>query len=119
MSRGWPRSAGRLAISALRQSVARESRARTAAAAHDASRDFHVVLARATHNDELVRTLESLWIVEVGRRLLSARSATQDWVPSDIADHESIADAVERGDGEHASALMAAHIGAALQHWQT
>ena len=105
-------------LRALGQSIARESRARTASAAHDASRDFHVTLARATHNDELVRTLESLWLVEVGRRLLSARSAMQDWVPSDVADHEAIAAAVEHGDADQAGALMAAHIGAALQHWR-
>lgn len=103
---------------ALRRSIAREERTRTAPAAHDASRDFHVALARATHNDELVRTLESLWLVEVGRRLLSRRSATQDWVAPDVEDHRAIADAVERGDGEHAAALMAAHIGAALRHWR-
>jgi DNA-binding GntR family transcriptional regulator len=103
----------------LRQSIARESRARTATAAHDASRDFHVALARATGNDELVRTLESLWIVEVGRRLLSRRSATEAWVPPDIADHEAITAAVEDGDGERAATLMAAHIDAALHHWRT
>jgi DNA-binding GntR family transcriptional regulator len=105
-------------LRALRQSIAREERARSAPAAHDASRDFHVALARATHNDELVRTLESLWLVEVGRRLLSRRSATEDWVPPDIADHRAIADAVERGEGEHAAASMAAHVDAALRHWR-
>jgi DNA-binding GntR family transcriptional regulator len=105
-------------LRALHQSIARESRARTASAAHDASRDFHVALARATHNDELVRTLESLWIVEVGRRLLSRRSATQDWVPPDIADHRAIALAVAHRDAERAAALMAAHIDSALRHWR-
>jgi DNA-binding GntR family transcriptional regulator len=105
-------------LRALHQSIARESRARTASAAHDASRDFHVALARASHNDELVRTLESLWILEVGRRLLSRRSATQDWVPADIADHRAIALAVEHGDAERAAALMAAHIDSALRHWR-
>jgi DNA-binding GntR family transcriptional regulator len=105
-------------LRALRQSIARESRARTATAAHDASRDFHVTLARATHNDELVRTLESLWIVEVGRRLLSRRSATQDWVSHDVADHEAIADAVERQEPDKAASLMSLHIDAALQHWR-
>ena len=106
-------------LRALRRSITRESRARTAAAAHDASRDFHVALAHATHNDELVRTLESLWIVEVGRRLLSRRSAAQDWVSADVEEHEAIAQAVERGDAERAAALMTGHIGDALQHWQT
>jgi DNA-binding GntR family transcriptional regulator len=106
-------------LRALRQCVARESRARTATAAHDASRDFHVALARASQNDELVRTLQSLWIVEVGRRLLSARSATQDWVSADVEEHEAILEAVEQGDAGRAAALMSDHIGDALQHWQT
>jgi DNA-binding GntR family transcriptional regulator len=105
-------------VRALGQCIARESRARTAIAVHDASRDFHVALARATGNDELVRTLESLWLVEVGRRLLSRRSATQDWVAPDVADHETIAAAVERQAGDEAARLMSAHIGAALQHWR-
>ncbi len=105
-------------LRSLRQSITRESRARTAAAAHDASRDFHVALAHATRNDELVRTLESLWIVEVGRRLLSARSAIQDWVSADVGEHQAVADAVEQGDADRAAALMAAHVGEARQHWQ-
>jgi DNA-binding GntR family transcriptional regulator len=105
-------------VRALGQCIARESRARMAIAVHDASRDFHVALARATGNDELVRTLESLWLVEVGRRLLSRRSATQDWVAPDVADHEAIAVAVERQAGDEAARLMSAHIGAALQHWR-
>jgi len=105
-------------LRALRQCIAREEKARASIAVHDASRDFHVALARATGNDELVRTLQSLWLVEVGRRLLARRSATQDWVAPDVEDHRAIAEAVERGDGEHAAALMAAHIGAALQHWR-
>jgi DNA-binding GntR family transcriptional regulator len=105
-------------LGALRRTIAREARAKTATAVHDASRDFHVALARATQNDELVRTLESLWLVEVGRRLLARRSAAQDWVAPDVADHEAIAGAVERGDGERAAALMSTHIGEARQHWR-
>ena len=105
-------------VRALTQCITRESRARTATAAHDASRDFHIALARATHNDELVRTLDSLWLVEVGRRLLSRRSAGEPWVSADVEDHRAIAEAVERHDGARAGALMSQHIGEALQHWQ-
>ena len=105
-------------LKALRQAIAREAKARSAGAAHDASRDFHIALARATHNDELVRTLDSLWLVEVGRRLLSRRSASEPWVSADVDDHEAIADAVERQEAERAAALMSSHIGEALQHWQ-
>jgi DNA-binding GntR family transcriptional regulator len=106
-------------LKALRQAIAREEHAKTAVKVHDASRDFHVALARATHNDELVRTLESLWLVEVGRRLLTRRSADQDWVSPDVAEHDAIARAVRDRDADRAGRLMAAHIGAALQHWQS
>ena len=105
-------------LKALRQVLARETKARSAAAAHDASRDFHIALARATHNDELVRTLDSLWLVEVGRRLLSRRSAGEQWVSADVEDHRAIAEAVERHEADRAAALMSQHIGEALQHWQ-
>jgi DNA-binding GntR family transcriptional regulator len=105
-------------LKALRQAIARETNARSAGAAHDASRDFHVALARATHNDELVRTLDSLWLVEVGRRLLSRRSASEQWVAADVEDHQAIAEAVERHEADRAAALMSSHIGEALQHWQ-
>jgi DNA-binding GntR family transcriptional regulator len=50
--------------------------------------------------------------------LLSRRSATQDWVPADVADHEAIAGAVEARDADAAAALMAAHVGSARRHWQ-
>src|SRR5690242_7072338 len=55
-------------LAALGASIAEEQRARSAVAAHDASRAFHVRVATATHNDEFVTALEGLWIVEIGRR---------------------------------------------------
>ena len=61
-------------LAELRRAIAREEKARTGLAAHDASREFHFVLARATGNEEHVRILDSLWLVEVGRRLLSRRA---------------------------------------------
>src|SRR3712207_3413707 len=47
-------------VEQLNGSIAREEEARDGIAVHDASRDFHVALARATGNEELVRVLESL-----------------------------------------------------------
>ncbi len=90
---------------------------RNASEVHDASREFHVTLARATHNSELVATLEPKWIIEVGRRLLARRAFEPQWHSADIAEHRAITDAVERRDGPTAEALMRAHIGAAWQHW--
>jgi len=104
-------------IAALHEAIALEEGAEDAIGIHDASRLFHVSLARATHNDELVSTLESKWIIEVGRRLLARRAYMPQWHAADIAEHRGIAAAVEAGDGERAAILMREHIAAALQHW--
>ena len=105
-------------VELLNGCVAREARARSGIAAHDASREFHVALARASGNEELSRVLESLWLVEVGRRLLSRRSAVSDWQSEDIEEHRAIADAVAEGRAEDAELLMAAHVRSALRHWE-
>jgi DNA-binding GntR family transcriptional regulator len=103
----------------LQAAIAREEAATTRVAAHDASRDFHLLLAAATGNPELVAMLGSLWIVEIGRRLLAARATSADWRKADVAEHRDILGAVGAQDGERAARLMAEHIGEALQHWET
>src|SRR3954470_22246335 len=55
-------------LHALEANVRREERARSAQAVHDASREFHLLVAAAAHNGELVATIEGLWLIEVGRR---------------------------------------------------
>ena len=102
---------------ALRESIALEADAHEAHAIHDASRLFHMNLARATHNAAIVATLDSLWISEVGRRLLVRRAGTADWLHADISEHQAILDAVQRGDGEQAERLVREHIDSALRHW--
>jgi DNA-binding GntR family transcriptional regulator len=62
--------------------------------------------------------LASLWIVEIGRRLLAARATSADWRKADVAEHRDIAAAVGAQDGELAARLMTDHIGEALQHWE-
>jgi DNA-binding GntR family transcriptional regulator len=104
-------------VELLKGCIAREGRARTGIAAHDASREFHVTLARASGNEELVRVLESLWLVEVGRRLLSRRSAVSDWQVEDVDEHRKIAAAVAEGRADDAEGLMARHVHGALRHW--
>jgi DNA-binding GntR family transcriptional regulator len=104
-------------VSLLRTAIEREGDAGDPAAAHDASREFHVLLARATGNSELERTLESLWIVEVGRRLMTRRAAVHDWRSGDVAEHRRILDAVEAQRTDDAAALMANHVRDALRHW--
>ena len=105
-------------VEQLHGSIAREQRARSGIAAHDASRDFHVALARTTHNEELVRVLESLWLIEVGRRLLSRRTAVSDWQFEDIEEHREIAAAVADGRTEDAGRLMSEHVSGAMHHWE-
>jgi DNA-binding GntR family transcriptional regulator len=102
----------------LQAAIDRQKRARRGVAAHDASRDFHLMLARATGNEELVRVFESLWLVEVGRRLLSRRSARSNWERGDVAEHQELLDAIAAGDGELTAALMQAHVRGALGHWE-
>jgi DNA-binding GntR family transcriptional regulator len=104
-------------VAALREAIAQEERAEDVVEVHDSSRSFHINLARATHNDELVNILDSMWIIEVGRRLLARRAFAPRWRAADISEHTAIADAVERRDAEEAEALMREHIGAAVQHW--
>jgi DNA-binding GntR family transcriptional regulator len=105
-------------LRALRKAIELEHKAPDAIAAHDASRAWHVALAQATGNEDLRNTLESLWIIEVGRRLLARRAAAPDWQKADVAEHDEITDAVERGNGAIAERLMREHIAAALRHWQ-
>jgi DNA-binding GntR family transcriptional regulator len=102
---------------ALCEAIELEEAARVSDDMHDASRLFHMSLARATHNDELVSTLDGLWIVEVGRRLLARRAGAPEWQHSDISEHRAILDAVERGDGEWAEQRAREHVAGALLHW--
>lgn len=105
-------------LEALHAAIDREVAAETRIAAHDASRDFHILLARVTGNRELVAVLESMWIVEVGRRLLAARATSAEWRRFDVAEHRAIAAAVADRDGDLAARLMTEHVAEALQHWQ-
>lgn len=104
---------------ALQGAIAAEAGASDAAGAHDASREFHVLLSRATRNAELERTLESLWIVEVGRRLMARRAAVEDWRERDLEEHRAILAAVAAGAAESAADLMERHVRGALRHWQS
>jgi DNA-binding GntR family transcriptional regulator len=102
---------------ALERAVSGESRARSPRAAHDLSREFHFLLAQTTGNPELVRMLDSLWTVDVGRQLLAKRVTSPDWQSEDVAAHEGIARAVAAGEGDRAAELMYTHVHEAYEHW--
>jgi DNA-binding GntR family transcriptional regulator len=102
---------------AIDGAVERELHADDAAGTHDASRDFHLAVARATGNPDLVTTLAAQWIVEIGRRLLARRAAAPDWRRGDVEEHRAIAAAIVARDGELAERLMREHVACALRHW--
>jgi DNA-binding GntR family transcriptional regulator len=104
-------------LAALERHVESERGARTSEEAHDASRDFHLSLARATNNEELVRVLDSLWIPDVGRRLLASRTSQPTWQQSDADEHEQLLRALKDGNAARAEDLMRRHIGDALRYW--
>ncbi len=104
-------------IDALRRAVAAERSARTAASAHDASRAFHAAVVAATRNEAMSRLFDSLWIADVGRRLLASRRSQPDWQDADVAEHEELLTAIEAADGALAESLMRAHVESAWRHW--
>ena len=105
-------------LATLAATIVAEEHATTALAAHDASRAFHIAIAAATQNPELVMTLENLWLIEVGRRLLARRTTDADWQRGDAAEHRTLLAAIDARDGERAATLMEAHVRDALRHWE-
>jgi DNA-binding GntR family transcriptional regulator len=102
----------------LQEAIASQEGAGDGISAHDASRDFHIALARASGNEELARVLSSLWLVEVGRRLLARRTAEPNWLHDDVSEHRGILTAVREGRPTDAERLMSEHIGRAVHHWE-
>jgi DNA-binding GntR family transcriptional regulator len=102
----------------MSEAIADEEEASDGIEAHDASRRFHIVLARASGNEELVRVIESLWLVEVGRRLLFRRSAEPGWQRQDVTEHREVLAAVHEGCAADAERLMAGHVRRAVHHWE-
>jgi DNA-binding GntR family transcriptional regulator len=104
-------------LEVLRRAAAAERSARTAASAHDASRAFHAAVVAATRNEAMTRIFDSLWIADVGRRLLASRRSQPDWQDADVAEHEALLAAIEAADGALAESLMRAHVESAWRHW--
>lgn len=104
-------------LAAMRAAIEAERVASTSDDAHDASRAFHIALATAARNDALVRLLDTLWIADVGRRLLARRRLAPGWQEADVAEHVELVAAVEARDAARAEALMRTHVEAAFVHW--
>jgi DNA-binding GntR family transcriptional regulator len=104
-------------LEALAQIIERQVQAEDARAAHDMSRAFHVRLAEAARNEQFVRVFESLWSLDIGRRLLARRMSKPGWQEADAEEHKAILAAVASGDAGLASVLMERHLGATQEHW--
>jgi len=104
-------------LTAMRAAIAAEDVATTSDAGHDASRAFHIAVAAATGNEALVRLLDTLWIADVGRRLLAQRRVAPTWQDADVAEHREILKTIETGDALAAEQLMRSHVESAFVHW--
>jgi DNA-binding GntR family transcriptional regulator len=106
-------------LAALQAAIDAESAAETTQEAHDASRAFHRAVATAGHNDAFVRIFDSLWLADVGRRLLARRRAAPGWQSSDVAEHRELLAAIERRQAGRAEDLMREHVASAVRHWSS
>jgi DNA-binding GntR family transcriptional regulator len=104
-------------VAELERIVDGQLSAATQRLAHDLSRGFHIRLARAARNEQFVRVLEALWSPDIGRQLLTRRSATPGWREADAAEHRAILEAVAAGDPDGAAARMERHVAATHEHW--
>ena len=77
----------------------------------------HGLVANSTRNAALVRLIDSLWIADVGRRLLARRRTQPDWQEADVAEHLELLAAIEARDGDRAETLMREHVESAWRHW--
>lgn len=83
-----------------------------------ADRDFHRQIARATANDAMVLTVETLWDVRHRSPLCVAvldRARKAGEKPR-IEDHRAILDAIAAGDADGARAAMRRHLGRVIGH---
>ena len=64
-----------------------------------------------------VRLIDSLWIADVGRRLLARWRTQPDWQEADVDEHLELLAAIEARDGDRAETLMREHVESAWRHW--
>jgi DNA-binding GntR family transcriptional regulator len=93
----------------------------TAVVDPEAHREFHAAMYRASHNELLISTLDSLWDKAERYRLLGMKAVR--WEGGDVlvkrqrkaADHAAILDCIIRGDGDQGAELMRRHIAKSLE----
>jgi DNA-binding GntR family transcriptional regulator len=99
----------------MKAAIADEERAGTSAAKHfEANRAFHLAIVKGTGNPQLVQFMEHVWIGRIGATLYETR-VDPGGLAADHEAHLSIAEAIERGDGELAEGLTRGHLERALE----
>lgn len=81
---------------------------------YEGDKQFHTLLAEATHNDALIATMEQLWAMRQASELwnrLHSRIFDDDYRRAWAADHNEILTAIEARDPESARAATWRHLG--------
>ncbi|RAR59258.1 GntR family transcriptional regulator [Paraburkholderia unamae] len=76
---------------------------------------FHMALARCTHNEVLVRLLNSFYRISESRRF--ALFADPERGAISAAQHESLCEAIKKRDVKKATTLMETHFARAVESW--
>lgn len=80
-----------------------------------AHRDFHAAIYRASHNDLLINSLESLWDkADRYRRLALQTERDQAARDQKAHEHEQLVEFIAAGDGDGAAHMMGTHIDTSL-----
>jgi DNA-binding GntR family transcriptional regulator len=74
----------------------------------DVDHKFHQALVRAAHNKYLARTLEQLF--GLSQRLWYVALPRLDFLPTAVAKHLEIVEAIKRRDGDSAEGIMSSHV---------
>ena len=80
-----------------------------------AHRNFHAAIYRASHNDLLIESLESLWDkADRYRRLALQNDRGQEARDIKAREHRMLLESIVAGDSDQASKVMCAHIDTSL-----
>ncbi|WP_414903278.1 FadR/GntR family transcriptional regulator [Sphingomonas flavalba] len=98
--------------------VARMDAAGDPAAAEEADRDFHMLIARATRNAAIAKTIEAFWEMRQSAPecALLHEKARNAQVKPVIQEHMGIVEALQARDPARARTAMREHLGAVIEH---
>lgn len=98
--------------------VARMDKARDPAAAEESDHDFHMLIARATRNAAIVKTIETFWEMRqtAPECALLHEKARNAQVKPVMQEHMEIVEALQARDPARARTAMREHLGAVIEH---